>query len=160
MNVHKNARLTFVRRIEMVRRIVEDRLTPAEAAAEAGVSEPTARKWLGRYLAEGELGLKDRSSEPKRSPRKIEAAKALAIVELRRRRLTQARIAASLGVSKSTVGDVKGTTIARSIPVLTGVAGPAYRIRNVRESMFKMGNAPPTPGSQVLASAMVLRDPG
>jgi transposase InsO family protein len=108
MNVHKNARLTFVRRIEMVRRIVEDRLTPAEAAAEAGVSEPTARKWLGRYLAEGELGLKDRSSEPKRSPRKIEAAKALAIIELRRRRLTQARIAASLGVSKSTVGRVLG----------------------------------------------------
>ena len=106
MNVHKNARLTFVRRMEMVQSIVERGLTPAEAAAEAGVSDPTGRKWLGRYLAEGEAGLRDRSSRPKLSPRAIAPGKALAIVELRRRRLTQARIAASLGVSKSTVGRV------------------------------------------------------
>jgi len=106
MNIHKNARLTLARRIEMVQSIVERGLTPAEAAAEVGVSEPTSRKWLGRYFAEGEVGLRDRSSRPKRSPRAIAPSKALAIVELRRRRLTQARIAASLGVSKSTVGRV------------------------------------------------------
>jgi transposase InsO family protein len=106
MNIHKNARLTFTRRIEMVRRIVEDKLTPAEAAAEAGVSEPTARKWLGRFLAGGEAGLVDRRSRPDVSPRRISSAKALAIEELRRRRLTQARIAQALGVSKSTVGRV------------------------------------------------------
>ena len=93
MNIHKNARLTLSRRIEMVRSIVDRGLRPAEAAAEAGVSEPTGRKWLGRYLAEGESGLRDRSSRPKRSPRTISPEKALVIVELRRRRLTQARIA-------------------------------------------------------------------
>ena len=93
MNIHKNARLTLGRRIEMVRSIVDRGLRPAEAAAEAGVSEPTGRKWLGRYLAEGESGLRDRSSRPKRSPRTISPEKALVIVELRRRRLTQARIA-------------------------------------------------------------------
>lgn len=106
MNIHKNARLTLARRIEMVRSIVDRRLTPAEAAAEAGVSQPTARKWLGRFFAQGEAGLQDRSSRPKCSPRSISSAKALGIVELRRRRLTQARIAASIGVSKSTVGRV------------------------------------------------------
>jgi transposase InsO family protein len=106
MNVHKNARLTLIRRLEMVRSILDRGLTPAEAAAEVGVSEATARKWLGRYLAEGEAGLRDRSSRPKLSPRAIAPAKALAIVELRRRRLIQARIAASLGVSRSTVGRV------------------------------------------------------
>jgi len=106
MNIHKNARLTLVRRIEMVRSIVEERQTPAEAAVEAGVCRRTAGKWLARYLVEGELGLKDRSSRPKLSPRSIKPQKALAIVELRRRRLTQARIAVSLGVSKSTVGRV------------------------------------------------------
>jgi transposase InsO family protein len=106
MNIHKNARLTLARRIEMVRRIVKDKLTPAGAAAEAGVSVPTARKWLGRFLADGEAGLVDRQSKPHLSPRQISGGKALAIVELRRRRLTQARIAASLGVSKSTVGRV------------------------------------------------------
>jgi len=106
MNIHKNARLTLSRRIEMVRSIVDRGLRPADAAAEAGVSEPTGRKWLGRYLAEGESGLRDRSSRPKRSPRTISPEKALVIVELRRRRLTQARIAQALGVSKSTVGRV------------------------------------------------------
>jgi transposase InsO family protein len=106
MNIHKNARLTLVRRIEMVQSIVERGLTPAVAAAAAGVSQPTARKWLGRFLAQGELGLRDRSSRPKRSPRSISSTKALMIVELRRRRLIQARIAASIGVSKSTVGRV------------------------------------------------------
>ena len=106
MNIHKNARLTLVRRIEMVRSAVDRKLPPARAAVEAGVSEPTARKWLGRYLAEGETGLHDRSSRPKCSPRSIGPEKALAIVELRRQRLTQARIALSLGVSKSTVGRV------------------------------------------------------
>jgi transposase InsO family protein len=106
MNTHKNARLTFARRIEMVRSIVEHRLTTAEAAAAAGVSPPTASKWLGRFLAGGEAALMDRSSRPRLSPRAICPSKAVAIVELRRRRLTQARIAASLGVSKSTVGRV------------------------------------------------------
>ena len=106
MNIHKNARLTFARRMELVQDIVVKGFTPCAAAAVHGVTGPSARKWLGRYLAEGETSLRDRSSKPKRSPRKIKPEKALAIVELRRRRLTHARIAASLGVSKSTVGRV------------------------------------------------------
>jgi transposase InsO family protein len=106
MNIHKNARLTLARRIEMVRSIADRGLTPAEAAAEAGVSPPTARKWMGRFLASGEAGLRDSSSRPRRSPREISPSKALAIVELRRRRLVHARIAQALGVSKSTVGRV------------------------------------------------------
>jgi transposase len=91
MNIHKNARLTIVRRLEMVQAILARGLTPAAAAKEAQVSEPTARKWLGRFLAEGNPGLADRTSRPHSSPRRIAPAKALAIVELRRRRLTQAR---------------------------------------------------------------------
>jgi len=106
MNTHKNARLTLIRRLEMVKAVLDSGLTPTEAAAEAGVSPPTARKWLGRYLAQGQAGLVDRSSRPRQSPRSIPPAKALAIVELRRRRLIQARIAVSLGISKSTVGRV------------------------------------------------------
>ncbi len=106
MNHHKNARLTFARRLEMVRQMTQDLLTPADAAAAAGVSEPTARKWLGRFLAGGEAALADASSRPARSPRRICASTALAIVELRRRRLTQARIASSLGVCEATVSRV------------------------------------------------------
>jgi transposase InsO family protein len=106
MNTHKNARLTFARRIELVTDIVERKVTPCAAAAAQGVAAATARKWLGRYLAQGEAGLADRSSRPHRSPRSMPAATALAIVELRHRRLIHARIATSLGVSKSSVGRV------------------------------------------------------
>ena len=42
MNMHKNARLTFVRRLEMVRDIVESDLSIADAADHNGVSVPTA----------------------------------------------------------------------------------------------------------------------
>jgi len=90
----------------MVCSMTQQGLTPAAAAASAGVSEPTARKWLGRYLAGGEKALADASSRPARSPRRINESTALAIVELRRRRLTQARIASSLGVSEATVSRV------------------------------------------------------
>jgi transposase InsO family protein len=64
------------------------------------------RKYVGRYLAQGRAGLQDASSRPKRSPRAIAPAKALAIVELRTKRLTHARIAAALDLSRSTVGRV------------------------------------------------------
>jgi transposase InsO family protein len=106
MNTHKNARLTFARRLEMVQDITQRGVTHAAAAQRQDVSVPTVRKWLGRYLAHGAVALRDRSSRPRLSPRAIAPATALAIVEVRRRRLTQARIAASLGVSKSTVGRV------------------------------------------------------
>lgn len=106
MNHHKNARLTFARRLEMVRHMTQDSLTPADAAAAAGVSAPTARKWLGRFLAGGEAALADTSSRPALSPRRISESRALAVVELRRRRLTQARIATSLGLSEATVSRV------------------------------------------------------
>lgn len=106
MNIHKNARLTLLRRIEMVKDMTEQGLSATAAADAYRVTAPTARKWLGRYLALGISGLSDASSRPSCSPRAISAAKALAIVELRHKRLTHARIAAALGLSCSTVGRV------------------------------------------------------
>jgi transposase InsO family protein len=106
MNTHKNARLTFARRLELVRDMTEGCLSPVAVGMAHGVSAPTARKWLGRFLAHGEPGLADRSSRPRLSPRAIAPNKALAIVELRKRCLTQASIARNLGVSESTVGRV------------------------------------------------------
>jgi transposase InsO family protein len=106
MNIHKNARLTFARRLEMVQDVLDRKLSPTAAAARHDVSAPTVRKWVGRYLAQGQPGLRDASSRPRVSPRATAPPTALAIVELRRRFLTHARIAASLGVSPSTVGRV------------------------------------------------------
>jgi transposase InsO family protein len=106
MNIHKNARLTFARRLEMVQDVLECKLTHVAAAAKHHVSVPTVRKWVGRYLTQGQPGLRDASSRPQMSPRAISPSTALGIVELRRRFLTQARIAQSLGVSESTVSRV------------------------------------------------------
>ena len=60
MNTHKNARLTFVRRLEMVQDITKRGLSASQAAAVQGVTAVTARKWLGRYLANGVEGLADK----------------------------------------------------------------------------------------------------
>jgi transposase InsO family protein len=106
MNTHKNARLTYLRRLEMVQNITERGMSPAQAAAKHGVSAVTARKWLGRYLADGAAGLLDKSSRPEKSPRAIEPHVALAIVELRRKLYLQARIASYMGVSRATVSRV------------------------------------------------------
>ena len=106
MNTHKNARLTYLRRLEMVQDITERGMSASEAAAKQGVSAVTARKWLGRYLADGAAGLLDKSSRPEKSPRAIEPQVALAIVELRRKLYLQARIASYMGVSRATVSRV------------------------------------------------------
>jgi transposase-like protein len=106
MNIHKNARLTLIRRLEMVQDVVDRKLTFTAAAAAHGVSVPTVSKWVGRYLVQDEPGLRDASSRPRVSPRAIAPHTAVAIVELRRRWLTHAHIAKSLGVSTSTVGRV------------------------------------------------------
>jgi hypothetical protein len=107
MNIHTDAGLTYAHRLELVMDILERDLALCAAATACNASVPTARKWAGRYLAEGEAGLRDRSSRSKRSPRAITPSKAPpAIVELRCRRLVQRRIAASVGVSKSAVGRV------------------------------------------------------
>ena len=106
MNTHKHARLTFARRLQMVKQMTEDGLSACEAAEVHGVTPPTARKWLGRYLVGGDLALADASSRPARSPRAIDASKALLILELRKRRMLQSTIARSVGVSESTVSRV------------------------------------------------------
>jgi transposase InsO family protein len=106
MNTHKHARLTYARRLEMVKQMTQHGLSPVQAAAAHGVTAPTARKWLGRYLAFGEPGLADASSRPNSSPAALAPCKALLIVELRKRRMLQARIARSVGVSCSTVSRV------------------------------------------------------
>ena len=53
MNSHKNARLTFEGRKLLVERIAAMGLMPAAEAA--GISPRTARKWLRRFEAHGEL---------------------------------------------------------------------------------------------------------
>ena len=70
MRLHGNARTCLHSRLLIVERVLERRWTIAAAAGAAGVSERTAAKWLARYRAEGRDGLLDRSSAPRRMPRR------------------------------------------------------------------------------------------
>jgi transposase len=76
----------------------------AAAAEAAGVSERTAWKWVDRYRCEGEAGLEDRPSAPRRVPGRTPAEREEVIVALRQLRFTSPEIAETLGMPLSTVG--------------------------------------------------------
>lgn len=103
MNVHKNARLTPSGRALLAERI-EAGWTTRSAAEAAGVSVRTARKWLGRHRLGGERRHHDRSSAPRRCPRRTEPGRMAEIEALRRQRMTGPQIARRLGMARSTVG--------------------------------------------------------
>ena len=106
MNSHRNARLGFAGRLCLVQRLQHDGWTQAETAAAFGVSERTVRKWLRRYEREGRTGLPDRSSRPRRSPRKLARGLEHRIATLRTQRRSGPQIADALRLPLSTVGDV------------------------------------------------------
>src|SRR4051812_22074408 len=106
MNIHKNARLTPHSRAELVRRILIENQSPMSVAMDMGISTNTVRKWVGRYQAEGEAGLLDRSSRPHRLRSPTPPAIVKRIEELRRLRWTGKRIALDTGVSSATVSRV------------------------------------------------------
>lgn len=102
MNVHKNARLTPRGRVLMIERI-ERGLPVRQAAADAGISERTAHRWLQRWRS-GDRALCDRSSAPRRCPHQLADTQVAQIQDLRRQRLTGPAIARALGLARSTVG--------------------------------------------------------
>lgn len=104
MNVHENARLTPVGRALMVDRIERCGWPLARAAEAFGVSRRTVLKWLQRHRRGGERRLHDRSSAPRRSPRKTSAEIVEQVQALRRQRMTGPAIAQALGLARSTVG--------------------------------------------------------
>jgi transposase InsO family protein len=87
----------------LVDRVEDQGWSVAAAAAAAGVSERTGWKWLGRWRREGEAGLLDRSSRPRRLRALTPADRVAAIVRLRRLRLTSSEIAEVLSMPLSTV---------------------------------------------------------
>ncbi|KQZ27146.1 IS481 family transposase [Caulobacter sp. Root1472] len=104
MNIHKNARLTPVGRALMIARIEQQGWSVARAAEASGVSRRTASKWLQRHRRGGERRLHDRSSAPRRCPRRTSAGVVGQIEALRRQRMTGPAIARALGLARSTVG--------------------------------------------------------
>jgi transposase InsO family protein len=76
----------------------------AHVAAEAGISRQCLSKWHGRFLAEGEAGLVDRSSRPLGSPTRTSPQLTRRIEVLRRnRKFGPARIAHQLAAEGVTI---------------------------------------------------------
>jgi len=105
MKLHANARLSLIRRRELVAELESGRAL-TEAAVAAGVSARTAAKWWRRYRDEGEAGLLDRSSAPATVANRTDELRIEAIAALRRLRMTGAEIAETLGMALSTVSGI------------------------------------------------------
>ena len=103
MNVHKNAMLTPSGRALLVHRVIRQREPAAAVARHLGVSVRTVQKWVTRWVEEGEAGLTDRSSRPRRSPRALRRGPRRRIQKLRRHRWSSVRIARELGLPLATV---------------------------------------------------------
>jgi transposase InsO family protein len=106
MKQHANAALSLIARRRMVLRVVEQGWSLIEAAEAAEVSDRTCRKWVRRYVADGDGGLLDRSSAPKAVANRTCERRVEAIAALRRIRLTGPQIAELLDMAESTVSGI------------------------------------------------------
>ena len=103
MKLHRNAALSWRGRRQLAEHVVLEGWTLSAAAEAAGVSVRCARKWASRYRLEGERGLLDRSSAPRRVANRTADDRIAAIVALRQLRMTGAEIADTLAMPLSTV---------------------------------------------------------
>ena len=106
MKLHGNAALSWQGRRRLAQRVVDQGWTLTAAAEAAGVSVRCACKWVGRYRLEGELGLRDRSSAPRRVANRTPADRVETIRRLRLLRFTAAEIAETLAMALSTVSGI------------------------------------------------------
>ena len=106
MNLHANAALSLNRRRQLCERVVDEAWTVTKAARAAEVSVRCARKWVGRYRTDGELGLFDHSCAPRSIPHRTSEQRVQAIAALRRLRFTAPEIAETLDMALSTVSGI------------------------------------------------------
>jgi transposase InsO family protein len=106
MTLHRNAKTCPASRLLLCRRVLDQGWSLKDAAEAAGLSERRAAAWLRRFRQEGEAGLSDRSSAPRRIPHKTSPERERAILALRDLRFTAAEIAEALGMAHSTVSAV------------------------------------------------------
>ncbi len=100
---HANARLTPAGRLLLVQRVAAGE-PQAEAARQMVLSRGTVAKWLRRWVEHGDCGLADRSSRPRRSPRRTAARTEERICRLRRTtKRGPVYLSARTGVPASTV---------------------------------------------------------
>jgi transposase InsO family protein len=104
--MHKRARTTPWSREDIVRLVLTDKQTLKAAAAAFSVCPKTVRKWVRRYQQEGNEGLRDRSSRPKYSPKRIVEARRQEVWRWREQGLTYTEIAERTGLSEATLSRI------------------------------------------------------
>ena len=156
--VHANAVLTPRARLRLAKLIVEEHYSPAIAAKMFMCSEPTARKWAGRFREEGPAGMRDRSSRPHHSPTKTPPAVVRQIVRQRMRlRLGPVQIGGKLAMPASTVHAVLVRCRANRLSYIDRVTGePIRRYEHphpgsmIHVDVTKFGNVPDGGGHRFL----------
>jgi transposase InsO family protein len=106
MKLHGNAALSLNGRRRLVGMVLEQGRSIATAAEAAGVSERTCSKWVARYRVEGELGLLDRSSAPRRVHNRSDERLVALLASLRRLRFTAPELADLLDMPVSTISGI------------------------------------------------------
>jgi transposase len=133
MKLHANARTCPRSRRLLVRRVREEGWSVMAAAEAAGISERGAYRWLRRFREEGEAGLLDRCSAPRRIPRKTPVERVQAIESLRRLRMTAAEIAELLSMPISTgVVLAQANRPGQALAARASGAAPPLRARAAR----------------------------
>ncbi len=127
MRLHPNAKLTPWARHRLAQRVRKQGWPLARAAREAGVSRPTAYKWLNRFDSEGQVGLQDRSSRPHRIPKRTPLKAIRRMERLRRRRKTAWEIALETGIPASQQHQTAAARICHA-------AGPGGRSAHLQPS--------------------------
>jgi transposase InsO family protein len=124
---HRNARTTFQGRLLIVQRH-RGGMPQAHIAKAMGISRKCVKTWLDRYAAEGEAGLRDRSSRPHHTPRRTSVEVESRVVELRRReRRGPAWISAELGVPARTVSRILMRHAMPPLAALDPITGQVIR---------------------------------
>jgi len=106
VRLHARAALSLQARLRLVRLVLVEHWAIGPAASAVGASRRTASKWIRRFREEGEAGLHDRSSAPRRIPHRTSEALVRRILDLRHRRLVAWAIARALSLPRSTVGAI------------------------------------------------------
>jgi transposase InsO family protein len=131
VRIHRNAKLTPGGRAAMIERLKEGWSVGMVGAA-FHQSDTTVRKWWGRYRAEGNAGLQDRSSRPNRFRRPVAHGRIVQIIALRRKRLTGWQIAQILRMPRSTVAAVLRRVGLSRLALLEPPKPPAVRYERER----------------------------
>lgn len=103
----RRMRYSLESRCRFVRLVKQEGLSPEQAAVACGAHRATGYRWLSRFEREGWQGLVDRSSVPRRQPRRLSAEAEAEVLAVRQAtRSGPLVVAAITGRPASTVGKV------------------------------------------------------